>query len=339
MPATVGFTLGKFAPFHRGHQLVVETALAEMDHVIVVIYDAAEANGPLAVRASWIRRLYPRAEVIEAVGGPVEVGEAPELTRRHDEYLRCLLADRGITHFYSSEFYGDHVSRAFNAVDRRIDPGRVQFAVSGRQIRRDPYAHRHFIHPLVYRDLVAKVVFIGAPSTGKTTLAEAMARQLGTAWMPEYGREYWERHAVDRRLTPEQLVEIAVEHRRREEELLLEADRYLFIDTDATTTRIFSYAYHGRALPALEALAEEATARYELTFLCLDDIPYADTQDRSGAANRTEMQAAIVADLQARRRPHTPLRGTLEERIAAVRQQLALLRPDRLQSEAQPGTE
>ncbi len=35
----VGLTLGKYAPLHQGHQMVIETALAEMDHVIVVIYD------------------------------------------------------------------------------------------------------------------------------------------------------------------------------------------------------------------------------------------------------------------------------------------------------------
>lgn len=44
--------------------------------------------------------------------------------------------------------------------------------------------------------------------------------------MPEYGREYWERHNVDRRLTPEQLVEIAEEHVRREGALVLEANRF-----------------------------------------------------------------------------------------------------------------
>lgn len=42
---TVGLARGKFAPLHRGHQHVIETALREMDHVIVVIYDASHRNG------------------------------------------------------------------------------------------------------------------------------------------------------------------------------------------------------------------------------------------------------------------------------------------------------
>ena len=35
----VGFTIGKFAPLHKGHQYLIETALKEMDKMIVVVYD------------------------------------------------------------------------------------------------------------------------------------------------------------------------------------------------------------------------------------------------------------------------------------------------------------
>ena len=33
----IGFTIGKFAPLHKGHQLLIETALKEMDEVYVVV--------------------------------------------------------------------------------------------------------------------------------------------------------------------------------------------------------------------------------------------------------------------------------------------------------------
>jgi cytidyltransferase-like protein len=35
-----GLTLGKYAPLHKGHQLVIETAFSLMDEVVVMIYDA-----------------------------------------------------------------------------------------------------------------------------------------------------------------------------------------------------------------------------------------------------------------------------------------------------------
>jgi len=39
-----GLTLGKYAPLHHGHQLVIETALAEMDETVVLIYDAPDST-------------------------------------------------------------------------------------------------------------------------------------------------------------------------------------------------------------------------------------------------------------------------------------------------------
>ena len=243
-----GLTLGKFAPLHRGHQLVIETALAEMDEVILLIYDCPEATDvPLDVRAGWIRELYPTVSVIDAWDGPTTVGDTPEITRAHDEYILRILSGRQITHFYSSEFYGEHVSRALGAVDRRIDPGRQQFSISGTLLRQHPYQYRDFIPRRVYRDLIAHVVFLGAPSSGKTTMAERMAQEFGTVWMPEYGREYWEQHQIDRRLSLGQLVEIAEGHLEREEKLLDEANRFLFTDTNALTTYVFSLYYHRTA--------------------------------------------------------------------------------------------
>src|SRR5690606_18639953 len=106
-----------------------------------------------------------------------------------------------------------------------------------------------------------------------------------------------EQHQCDRRLTPEQLVESAEGHRAREETLVMEANRYFFIDTDATTTRLFALYYHGFALPHLEEMARDSLYRYDVFILCEDDIPYDDTWDRSGEVNRTVFQKQIVADL------------------------------------------
>jgi cytidyltransferase-like protein len=153
---TTGLTLGKYAPFHAGHQLVVETALREMDQVIVVIYACPETTPvPLAVRAGWIRQLYPTVDVLEAADGPTEVGSTPAIEARHAAYMLRLLGGRRVTHFYSSERYGAHMSRALGAVERQVDPLRTRVPISGTAIRAHPAAYRAFLAPLVYRDLVA----------------------------------------------------------------------------------------------------------------------------------------------------------------------------------------
>lgn len=315
-----GLTLGKYAPLHCGHQLVIETGLSEMDEMIVIIYNSPETTTiPLAVRSGWIRALYPTVQVIEAWDGPMEVGYTPELMRVHERYVIDCLGLKGITHFYSSEPYGEHMSIALGAKDRRVDEARRRVPISARKVRSDPFLYRQYIHPLVYRDLVASIVFLGAPSTGKTALAECLAQDFNTQWMPEYGREYWERYQVNRRLSPEQLIEIAEGHIEREDSLREKSNRFLFCDTNAITTATFARYYHGRINPRLATLAERAAMRYDLVFLCDTDIPYEDTWDRSGEVNRTAFQQQVISDLHERKVPFITLRGNLEERVAYVR--------------------
>jgi len=324
MENTHGLTLGKFAPLHKGHQLVIETALAEMAKVSVIIYDAPETTSiPLNVRSKWIKKLYPQINVIEAWDGPTEVGNTSKIKREHEKYIIEHLKISGITHFYSSEFYGEHMSVALGAVNRLVNPSRNIIPVSGMKIRESPFLYHDYILPVVYQDLITNVVFLGAPSTGKTTIARKMADEYKTVWMSEYGREYWENNQVNRKLSLEQLVEIAEGHLERENKCLCQANKYLFTDTNAITTYMFSMYYHQSVRNRLAELANMAQTRYDLVFLCDTDIPYDDTWDRSGEVSRKTFQKQITGDLLARKIPFIVLSGDLETRIAKVRKVLS----------------
>ncbi|MCP4104477.1 MAG: AAA family ATPase [Desulfobacteraceae bacterium] len=323
MPEKRGLTLGKFAPFHKGHQLLIETALSEMDEVVVIIYDCPETTCvPLNVRSNRIKQIYPDVEVKEAWDGPTEVGDSSGIKKMHEDYILKQLKPGNITHFYSGEFYGEHMSLALGAENRLVDSNRKTVPVSGTAIRKNPFEFRGYLHPLVYRDLVTNVVFLGAPSTGKTTIASALAREYNTAWMPEYGRDYWEKNQVERRLTPEQLTDIAEKHLEKEEQLLYQADQYLFTDTNAITTYMFSLYYHGTASEWLTKMADQAASHYDIVFVCDTDIPYDDTWDRSGDSNRQVFQKQIIGDLLVRKIPFFLLSGDLEKRIDYVKKVL-----------------
>ncbi|WP_438496608.1 AAA family ATPase [Paenibacillus sp. IHBB 3054] len=323
----LGLTLGKFAPLHKGHQFMFETALQEVDELIVVIYETTVTPIPLHIRANWIRKLYPAVRVIEAWDGPDGYSNDREHEIREEQYILGLLKGEQVTHFYSSEFYGEHMSIALGAVDRRVDEARGQVQISATMVRSDPYKYRQYVSDSVYRDLITKVVFVGAMSTGKSTITEALARRYRTTYASEYGRDYWTEHQVDRRIGLEAFDEIAVGHMEREERALLQADKYLFVDTNAITTYMFALDYHGRAPERLTRIALENAQRYDLFFLCDDDIPYEDTWDRSGNQKRHIFHKQIIADLKARRIPYITLRGSLEERMGKVDEVLATFKP------------
>lgn len=162
------------------------------------------------------------------------------------------------------------------------------------------------------------VALMGAPSTGKTTLAHTLAERYDTVWMPEYGRDYWIEHQVDRRLSPEQLVEIAEGHRRREDALAPRARRFFFVDTEAIITYCFALDYHDGAHPRLAELADESAKRYDLFVLCHDDIPYDDTWERSGATHRQRFQQQIITELEQRSIDYLTVEGSVEQRLARV---------------------
>lgn len=317
-----GLFLGKFTILHAGHQFVMDTALREMDRLVVLIYDATSSTPiPLDVRASWIEKIYAGSpiEVVKGWCGPECTGYTGEIMRIQNEYIVQMTQGMGITHFYSSELYGDHVSKALHCINRTVDMDRMTFPISASVIQQNPYFFKEYLHPLVYEDLITNVVFLGAPSTGKTTIARELAREYSTVWMPEFGREYWGNHQVSRRLELWQLTEIAREHLRIENSMLHSANRYLFTDTNAITTYLFSLDYHGTAANELIQLAKAVGQRYDLVFLCADDIPYENTWDRSGDSKRHVLQQKTVSYLNRMKIPYITLKGSIDARIHTVK--------------------
>jgi nicotinamide riboside kinase len=170
---------------------------------------------------------------------------------------------------------------------------------------------------------VRKVVFVGAESTGKSSLAEFLAREYDTVSVPEIGRFIWEEKQG--RLDPDDYVEIAVKHRQAEDEAALRARRWLFVDTNALTTLLLGIQFRqvGDPPPAeLLRCADACKARYAHTFVCADDIPYEEQDARENEAWRGRIQRLVLADLDARGIPYTLVRGSIAERALAVRRVL-----------------
>ena len=175
----------------------------------------------------------------------------------------------------------------------------------------------------VAADGVEKVVFVGAESTGKSTLVEYLARQFDTVYVPEIGRFVWEEKKGQ--LGVADYVDIAVRHRAAESEAAARAKRYLFVDTSALTTLLLGYCF-GHIEQAPEELlryADDCKQRYAHHFVCADDIPFEQDGVRESEDWRTRVQQLVLQDLEARGIAYTVVRGTVEERAEQVRRVLA----------------
>jgi NadR type nicotinamide-nucleotide adenylyltransferase len=164
---------------------------------------------------------------------------------------------------------------------------------------------------------VARIALLGAESTGKSTLAQALAARYGTLWVPEYLREFVDVHA--RVPHEDDQAGIARTQRAREDALARDArvHDYLFCDTTPLMTAVYSRVYWGRVPDDLLAL--EAAHDYAFTLVAAPDLPWVpDGLQRESEEVRLRVHAQLVEVLDARRIAFTLLTGALEARVAQV---------------------
>lgn len=149
----IGFTIGKFAPLHKGHQFLIETALREMDEFYVVIYDTNVINIDVKKRAGWIKKLYPKVKIIYAYNSPKQYGLDSESVNIQMEYLSKIIKDIPVTHFYSSELYGEKVAEYLHIENRLVDFNRTQYPINATKIRENYNQEIKYLEEFVYKDL------------------------------------------------------------------------------------------------------------------------------------------------------------------------------------------
>jgi len=179
---------------------------------------------------------------------------------------------------------------------------------------------------------VDMIVFVGAESTGKSTLAQHLADRLGAGFVPEIGRFIWEEKQG--RLNAGDYVEISERHRAAEDAVVaVESGPYVFVDTNALTTLLLGQCFGQVTEPAPPTLlrhADECHTRYLHHFVCADDIPYEEEPGvRENANWRTHIQRLVLDDLERRAIGFTVLTGTLEERAEKVMQVLSGIEQDK----------
>lgn len=169
---------------------------------------------------------------------------------------------------------------------------------------------------------VLRIAILGAESSGKSTLAAALAEQYRSAWVPEYLREFVDtHHRVPRE---EDQYAIALTQMTRENDAALRANRFLFCDTTPLMTALYSRVYWGRVDAQLAEL--DRVHDYALTLVTAPDGPWTpDGLQRESEAVRQSVHALVLANLTARGIPHTVVAGEPGQRMARVQALLSTL--------------
>ncbi len=311
---TRGFLLGKFLPPHRGHQLLCDTAAELCDKLTILVCSLPGDPVPGADRHRWLAAMYPAARVLHlSEPVPQAPGDHPDfwpiwrtiINRLHPEPIDLV---------FTSDDYGRRLAAELGARWVPVDPDRVTMPISGRALMADPMAHWPQLSEIARPWFARRVCLCGAESTGKSTLAAALAAHFGTIALPEYGRTYCEAFGTE--LTSADLHRIAAGHVATRDAALRHVNRILIEDTDIVMTCAWAEMLFGAGDPVLQAIPASADA-----YLLLDtDIPWIDDGTRlfGTPERRARFQALTRAEL--RRRGIVPIlvTGNGAERFATA---------------------
>ena len=83
----IGFTIGKYAPYHIGHKYLIETALKDMDELYVVVYDTPNLKINIEDKIKWIKKDFPDVKILKAFNSPKQYGLDDESVEIQMNYL------------------------------------------------------------------------------------------------------------------------------------------------------------------------------------------------------------------------------------------------------------
>ncbi|MBQ8131635.1 MAG: hypothetical protein IJ193_04010 [Bacilli bacterium] len=149
----IGFTIGKFAPLHLGHDQLIQKGIQENDLFYILINDTDVTDISLEVRANWLKELYPDANILLGTNPPKRYGMDPESIQIQTDYLKKMFHGIPVTRFYSGEKYGEYVADAFG-IENVFVPKEID--ISATKIRNNPEKYQKYLKIQVYNDYINK---------------------------------------------------------------------------------------------------------------------------------------------------------------------------------------
>jgi HTH-type transcriptional regulator, transcriptional repressor of NAD biosynthesis genes len=340
-----GLIIGKFWPFHRGHEYLCRTAISNCDELFIVVCDRPTHSPNGILRSNWICESIPSASVM--VIRDVYDSNDSEL------WAKLAIAWCGKANFhpdvvFTSETYGDAWANFLKCEHFLVDLPRATIDISGTIIRQNPLLCWDFLTPSGKEYFAKRIVIVGSESTGKSTLAMHLAALNGTNCVTEYGRELCERKLTETKLiikdipeyiwTDDDFEEILRTQAQREAEAARSCPRgFIICDTNIFATAVWYKRYMNRTFPShLQNIFNELYVKPCLyLLLTVNGSVFVQDGFRDGEHIRDEMEEMFLAALTAQEVPFVKICGSFEERTKAVEMLLDSKYPT-LRSGAEP---
>lgn len=159
--------------------------------------------------------------------------------------------------------------------------------------------------------MIKKIAITGPESTGKSFLAEKLARYYHTMWVPEFARVYIDH--LDNEYTYDDILFIAKSQMEAEAVATEMTKDFLFCDTDLIVTKIWCEYKYGKCHQWILDNLEKSN--YDLYLLSNIDLLWQPDTQREHPDNRKELFELYLNELNLRGLPFEVINGNGDDRL------------------------
>lgn len=334
--------IGKFMPMHKGHEFLFGFAQAHAENVFVLVDNTPKDTIDVKVRATIIQNSHK-----ELMVGffPNKMPQDPSETEHFwsiwstsmQKQVNALAGEEvKIDAVVASMDYGKKLAESLSCDFLPLDINRSTLNISATEIRNDAQKYFHFISDAFKPHFVKKFAFVGAESTGKTTVIERLVKDLDylknslTAYVPEYAYQYMK--TFNGEFTPN-CVPLFITAQEAQMNLAARTSSgVLLCDSNALTTKVYAKYLFPEIFKNFPSELNEYVEKqnFEMTFLFKPDAytlfkedvhrQLFEKDEREKA--RLDIFNLMEQELLKTKQPYMIIDGTYEDRFLKVKNYL-----------------
>jgi HTH-type transcriptional repressor of NAD biosynthesis genes len=319
------FVFGKFLPFHKGHEAMINYALKKCDFLTVLVCCSDKENITANTRQKWIEKTFENQNEIEIKSFHYLESELPntsdsskEVSKVWSAKFKKLFPDYDFV--ITSEEYGNYVASFMGIKHIAFDIPKQLFPISATAVRNDIFTNWIFLPDSVKPSFVIKIVVLGTESTGKTILTERLAKYFNCSSVLEAGRD----------LIPnsnsfgfDELHLVASEHAKRIDKAVLGHSPLIIIDTDIHITKSYARFVFNKELEVDDEIYNSNKA--DLYIYLNNDVEHQQDGTRLDKSNRDLLDLSHRTILREKNIKFVEIEGDWEQRFKRTLKEIELI--------------